>query len=106
MKTVDGVNYYGINEVAKQLDRTAQSIKIWYKWAAEQPEDVQNLLPPVRRDIDARGTYYFDEEGIEKLQAFREQISYGLMSSYTQTRWGKRGKEIGERKKQKELQKQ
>lgn len=96
MKVVDGVTYLTIGEVSKMIDRSAQTIKNWYKWAKLNNEE--NSLPPYRRDLDAKGTYYFAEQDVQKLIEFRDSISYGQMSDFNVSRWGQRGKEIEARK--------
>jgi hypothetical protein len=96
MKTVDGVKYLTIGEVSKLIDRSAQTIKNWYKWAKLNNEE--GSLPPFRRDLDLKGTYYFAEDDVPKLIQFRDSISYGQMSDFNVSRWGQRGKEIEARK--------
>lgn len=99
MKTVNNVNYLSIGEVSKIVDRSSQTIKNWYRWAAkEEVEPNQVGLPEYRRDLDGKGTYHFKEEDIQALIDFRDGISYGQMSDFNITRWGQRGKEIEARK--------
>jgi len=102
MKNIDGINYLTIGEVAKQIDRSAQTIKNWYKWKEAALNPRSKELPDFRRDIDKKQTYYFAESVIPELVAFRDDISYGQMSEFSVTRWGERGKEIAERRKDKE----
>ncbi len=98
MKNIGGKSYLTIGEVAELIDRSAQTIKNWYKWAASTDTNSTAGLPPFRRDLDAKGTYHFEEAVIEDLKAFRDSISYGQMSEFNVSRWGKRGKEIEARK--------
>lgn len=107
MRTIDGNNYLTIGEVAKIVDRSTQTIKYWYKWYEEQSEDVksENVLPATRRDLDAKKTHYFLEGDMDALIVFRDQISYGKMSEFNNRRWGERGTEIRQRKKESRQQK-
>lgn len=99
MKTVNGVNYLSIGEVSKLVDRSAQTIKSWYRWVVtEGLTNEQVGLPEYRRDLDGKRTYHFAESDVEKLIEFRQNINYGQMSDFNASRWGQRGKEIEARK--------
>jgi hypothetical protein len=99
MKNIGGVNYLTIGETAKLVDRSAQTIKNWYRWCQSEEVDPNKAgLPEFRRDLDAKGTYHFAETDIDKLITFRDSISYGQMSEFNVSRWGQRGKEIEARK--------
>lgn len=99
MKTIQGVNYYTIGEVAKMVDRNAQTIKSWYKWCENDNKSYESQgLPEFRRDLDGKRTYHFEESAIEGLIKFRDNIQYGQMSEFNVTRWGERGKEIEARR--------
>lgn len=99
MKTINGVNYLSIGETAKLVDRSAQTIKNWFKWCSAQGVEPNQVgLPEYRRDLDGKGTYHFKEEDIPALIDFRDSISYGQMSDFNITRWGQRGREIEARK--------
>lgn len=84
MKTVDGVNYIKIGEVAKRVNKTAQTIKIWYEYA----EDNNIQLPQFRTDLDGKGTRYWAEDDIDQLIQFRNSIKKGMMVKTTEKRWG------------------
>jgi LPS sulfotransferase NodH len=99
MKTIEGINFLTIGEVSKIVDRSAQTIKNWYKWCESKGVDFAEAgLPAFRRDIDAKGTYYYEESDVQKLVEFRDSISYGQMADFNSARWGQRGKEIEARK--------
>lgn len=99
MKNINGVNYLTIGEVSKLVDRSAQTIKNWYKWVSTENIELEKSgLPGFRRDLDAKGTYHFKEEDVPKLVEFRQSISYGQMAEFNVGRWGQRGKEIEARK--------
>lgn len=99
MKTVDGVNYLSISEVAKIVERSNQTLKNWYKWCASEDINIEDAgLPEYRRDLDGKNTYYFKESDVQQLIDFRENISYGKLSDFNVSRWGQRGKEIEARK--------
>lgn len=97
MKTINGEKFCRIGEVAKEINRSAQTIKHWYKWAEESGNT--NVLPKVFR-LDSRGTRYFRLEDVPKLAEFAENIEYGQMSDYNSKLWGERGQLIRERGKQ------
>jgi hypothetical protein len=87
MKVVNGVNYLSIGEVSEIVERGAQTIKNWYEFAEENSAD----LPKVFTDLDKRGTRYFKETDVPMLLDFRDHIKYGMMSSTSRKKWGKRG---------------
>jgi hypothetical protein len=95
MKTVNGERYLKLGEVAKLLERSTQTIILWYKYQDDKGEDVG--LPPVRTDLDKRGSRYWKEEDIAALVDFRDGITRGSMSDFNVKLWGKRGEEILER---------
>jgi hypothetical protein len=91
MKVVNGEVYYTIGEVSTFIKRDAQTIRNWYKWREQYPEEAPELkLPKVYRDIDNRGTRYFKAADIPFLENFKENINYGAMAPYSRTKWGKR----------------
>jgi hypothetical protein len=99
MKTIGNVNYMTIGEAGRVIDRSAQTIKNWYKWCEAEGLDLEKAgLPVFRRDLDAKGTYYFAEPDLDKLLQFRKSIQYGQMAEFNLARWGRRGKEIEARK--------
>jgi hypothetical protein len=81
MKMVNGRVYLTIGEIAKKVDRTAITIKNWYEWLSEQPDEIRNknqLPEPVI--LDLKGTRYYPEDTLPLFIAFRNQITYGKMS--------------------------
>lgn len=83
-------NYITIGEVAKKIGRGVVTIKNWYEWA--EKNDRLDMLPEMRRDLDARGTRYFREADIPKLIEFRDSIKYGMMADVNRKKWGERGR--------------
>lgn len=86
----NGEDYLKIGEVSKILNRSAQTIKIWYEYAEEKSVD----LPPYRTDLDGRGTRFWNKKDISKLEEFQESIKRGMFSDLNIKRWGKRGKTV------------
>lgn len=85
-------NYITIGDVAKKIDRGVVTIKNWYEWA--EKNNCLDMLPEIRRDLDARGTRYFREDDIPKLIEFRDNIKYGMMADINREKWGKRGERV------------
>lgn len=83
-------NYITIGDVAKKIGRGVVTIKNWYEWA--EKNDCLDMLPEMRRDLDARGTRFFLESDIDKLIKFRDSIKYGMMADVSRKKWGERGK--------------
>jgi hypothetical protein len=88
MKIIDEKRFLTIGEVSGIIKRTARTIKNWYEWA-EQTEALKEL-PVMYVNLDKKGTRYFLEDDIPKLELFRDTIDYGKMATYSRTRWGKR----------------
>lgn len=93
MKVVDGVKYLTIGEVAKLLSRRTQTIKNWYEWAGTQ-ESLDNPLPELHQDLDARSTRFFKEADIQMLIDFRDSIQYGQLADVNRAKWGERGQVV------------
>lgn len=91
VKIVDGIRYVKIGEVARIVERSTQSIKLWYDYAKENPEVD---LPPYRTDLDGRGIRYWKEDDVPKLITFRDTIVRGMMSDFNVNKWGDKGKAI------------
>lgn len=100
MKTIDNTTYLTIGEVANKIDRIPQTLKNWLNWYESQSEHTKQKfpLPAPITTMDTKGTRYFREEDITMFEQFRDNIKYGTMSDFSVTRWGKRGKDITERK--------
>lgn len=101
MKVKDGVEYLKIGEVAELLERSPQTIKIWYEWYNEQPEEYrkENPFPEVRQDLDRRGTRYYRRDQSHLLSKFKDEIGYGDLAEVTREKWGERGQRIKRREK-------
>ncbi len=95
MKTVGGIRYLKIGEVAALLGKTPQTIRIWYKYKKEHPQI--NIQLPETYILDKRGSRYFKEEDFDKLKHFNDSMVYGGISDMTVRLWGKRGKNVKRR---------
>ena len=86
-----------------QLDITVATLNRWYGWynddRFEKPEDMPPLPPYVQKGVG--GKRYWKEEDMKMLHAFKDWMPKGragVMGDYNNQFWGKRGKEIAERK--------
>lgn len=95
MKHIDGKVFYTIGEVAKKIERGAQTIKNWYEWA--EVNNALDMLPTVYTNLDAKGTRYFEESDIDKLIDFKKQIKYGMMADINREKWGARGLKVSDK---------
>lgn len=86
MKSINGVNYIKIGEVASRVNRSTQTVKIWYEYA----QDNNITLPEYRTDLDGKGTRYWLESDVPKLIEFRDGLTKGMMVGTTQKKWGKK----------------
>lgn len=84
-------NLITIGDLAKEVGRSAATIKNWYEWA--EKHDRLDDLPEMYRDIDKKGTRYFNEDDIPKFIEFRESIQYGMMADVSREKWGSRGRD-------------
>jgi len=98
MKVINGEEYLTIGEVAKIIKRTPYTIKNWYEWQRKNPDSAGDILPEVYQDVDNKRTRYFAKKDIDKLIKFRDMISYGFFGEFNAIKWGRRGKEIFQRK--------
>ena len=107
MKVVNGEKFLTIGEVGEKIDRLPQTIKRWYDWWKKQDLAIRQKypLPAEYRVLDRKGTRYYREEDLDKLIAFRDNLEYGIMSDFNIQFWGKKGKEIiQKRKEEKEVE--
>jgi hypothetical protein len=96
MKVKDGIEYLKIGEVADRLERSTQTIKIWYEWYENQSKGYrqENPFPEVRQDVDKRRTRYYKKDEIKYLVEFKKGLEYGDITEVTRDKWGERGKRI------------
>ena len=87
IKEFNSSKYVKIGEDAKLIDRTPLTIKNWYEWAEQN--DALHLLPEVIR-VGERGIRHYKESELYKLVKFRDNISYGSMSDFNESKWGNR----------------
>ena len=90
MKMFNGDKYLKIGVVAKLLERSPLTIKIWYEYA--ENEGIE--LPKYLSNLDARKSRFWKESDIPELIKFRDSIEKGTMSKTTVYKWGKRGEAI------------
>ena len=99
MKKFNEKEYFSGKDVSKKVGRGYRTIIIWYEakqYAEENNIDFPEGLPEVYRDFDARGTRYWDKQGIEQLIKFKKKLKLGDLSFYNRKIWGKRGVKIQE----------
>lgn len=94
MRQVDGVTYVTIGEAGRAIGRGVQTIKNWYEY---QDTGASIKLPEIITGLDRRGTRYFREDDVKLLAAFRDTVTYGMMSEVSRNKWGERGRDIVER---------
>lgn len=90
MKIVNDIEYFTIGAVAKEVGKLPLTIKRWYEWAEKNGQLYR--LPKMRRDLDKKGTRYFEECAIPELIMFGENLKRGEMANFNKQFWGKRGK--------------
>lgn len=70
-------NKLNITEVAVLINRSTQTINMWYKWKKENPDnEYAKLLPDYEQDGE-RQIRYWDREDIWKLIQFGEKLPRG-----------------------------
>lgn len=85
---------YKIGEVAKIIGRSNQTIGLWYD-AVKNGVEVDAELPEPKM---INGFRHFDEDDIQMLMNFRDNIKRGTMAKYNrENKWGKRGEDISKR---------
>ena len=70
-------NKLRIIEVAVLINRSVQTINMWYQWKRENPDnEYAKLLPEYEQDRN-RGTRYWNREDIWRLIEFSQKIPKG-----------------------------
>lgn len=96
---------YSTSRAAQILDVSTNTVIRWYKWYEndkyEKPVDL--ILPEYT--TDNRGTKFFTIEAIQALQGLKDKLQgeyKGCMADFNAYwQWGKRGKEMLEKRKEK-----
>lgn len=88
MKFAEDKNWYKVGEVCQMINRSLSTLNVWYE--AEQYANENNIhfpfvLPAPRTDLDNRGSRYWDDEGVNKLKRFRDNLMRGDLAFYTRT---------------------
>lgn len=108
MRIVDGKELYTTGDIAKLVDRSAQTINIWYKYSESIWDYKRKGEPVMPRCTRVNGIKYWTKDQLIQIESFASSIRRGSISQYTRTKcWGKRGKEIQKRfieKKEKEYE--
>lgn len=79
------------------LNRSLSTLNVWYE--AEQYANENNIhfpfvLPEPRTDLDNRGSRFWDDEGVNKLKRFRDNLMRGDLAFYTRTLVNKTEKDL------------
>lgn len=97
MKFINGESWYKVGEVSQRIGRSLSAINVWYE--AEQ-HALQNgihfpfYLPQPNTEIDNRGSRYWNETDIKKLEKFRDNLMRGDLAFYTRTLGNKSEKDL------------
>lgn len=97
MKFTEGKNWYKVGEVCQMLNRSLSTINVWYEaqdFANENNIHFPFVLPEPRTDLDNRGSRFWDDEGVNKLKRFRDNLMRGDLAFYTRTLAGKTDREL------------
>jgi DNA-binding transcriptional MerR regulator len=74
---MDDNNMIKIEEVARRVDVSVQTINTWYRFAKQKPENkLASLLPPFYQE-KARGIRYWREGDIDAIKQFKYSIPKG-----------------------------
>lgn len=66
-----------ITEVAVLINRSVQTINMWYQWKRENPDnELAQLLPDYTQEGN-RKTRYWDKDDVWKFLEFEQQIPKG-----------------------------
>ena len=101
MVVYEGDAYYQIGEVAKIVNRSALTIKNWYK-AAEMigMDKLPCPLPKYYVNIGGKGrtgTRFWKKKDVGILLYFRDNINRGMLKEFSRTRWGEYGEQLIEK---------
>jgi len=91
MKVIDGRTYYNIEDVAKVVSRTSQTIRLWDRWSNEREAEGETRLIPKPKLLGQRSAKHWTEDQVDRIKAFASTINYGSIAVHSRTRWGKRG---------------
>lgn len=108
LRIVDGKELYTTGDIAKLVDRSTQTINIWYKYS-ELIRDYKRKHDPVMpKCTKINGIKYWTKDQLIQIKSFASSIRRGSISQYTREKcWGKRGREIQKRyieKREKEIE--
>nr|DAU38684.1 MAG TPA: hypothetical protein [Caudoviricetes sp.] len=79
------------------LNRSLSTLNVWYEaeqYAAENNIHFPFVLPEPRTDLDNRGSRFWDDEGVNKLKRFRDNLMRGDLAFYTRTLVNKTEKDL------------
>lgn len=79
------------------INRSLSTLNVWYEaeqYASENNIHFPFVLPEPRTDLDNRGSRFWDDEGVNKLKRFRDNLMRGDLAFYTRTLVNKTEKDL------------
>lgn len=108
LRIINGSDLYTVGDVAKLVNRSTQTINIWYKYSESIRDYKMKYDPVMPRCTRVNGIKYWTKDQLIEINNFANSMKRGSISEYTRLNcWGKRGKEIQKRyieKKEKEYE--
>lgn len=108
LRIVDGKELYTTGDIAKLVNRSTQTINIWYKYSDSIREYKMKYDPVIPKCIRINGIKYWTKDQLSEINNFANSMKRGSISKYTRLKcWGRRGKDIQKRyeeKKEKEYE--
>ncbi|MFW6130246.1 MAG: helix-turn-helix domain-containing protein [Atribacterota bacterium] len=81
---IDKTTHVTMSEAARLIDRTKATVSRWYKWYEEMGDEEKDNFPELpERNKDSRGWKWIAKDDIPMLEKFRDSISKGDLSKYT-----------------------
>lgn len=98
MRIINGEELYTTGDVAKLVNRSTQTINIWYKYSESIRDYKMKYDPVMPRCKKINRIKYWTEDQLAQIKNFAKSIKRGSISQYTREKcWGKRGQEIKKR---------
>ena len=93
-REMQGHELFKAGEVSDRIERSVQTIGLWYQSKRRGYKVTQCLPEPVY----IKGRRYFTEKDIKALIEFKDNLERGDMAPYNREhKWGKEGKKIQKR---------
>jgi len=90
----NGVCFVTIGTVAKIVERSVQTVRLWDNWSDELASEGKDRLIPKSRRFGKNNSRCWSLADVALIETFSKNLKYGDIAQFSRTRWGEKADKL------------